>query len=422
MKRRAIFAAIAVFVTSIVSIPTAFAAPQYSFTSAGASGQNGPTQAQIDSAYSGTSLAGLVTINTQGIQEWSVPATGEYWLEFAGASGGFTPNANGGKGRIIKVKVNLTAGHLLKILVGQEGGRSAFTTGYAGGGGGGTYIYNATTSSYIGVAGGGGGAAQGDTNYVSSQAGVDATTYNTTSGAQGSSYSGSYSIGGAGGTNGAAGAVSGGASGAGINGNGGTGSYGGAGGVRFLSGGSGGANGVYNPSLTTMTLNVGGGFGGGGGASLYSSYEANGGGGGGYSGGGGGGTRVGAGGGGGNYFTGTYVSSALNTGNGYVTIKSTAAPTVSLSIAGSVKEITKGQSILLTATVDDTVKITFYANGKRIPNCIGMSANSGNVTCNWKPTQQSAISVYSIISQGGVEVARSSSLVVLSKRRTGTRS
>jgi len=48
------------------------------FTNAGATGRLGPTQSQIDSTYAGTDLAGEVTINTQGIQEWTVPATGTY--------------------------------------------------------------------------------------------------------------------------------------------------------------------------------------------------------------------------------------------------------------------------------------------------------------------------------------------------------
>ena len=44
----------------------------YTFTNAGATGREGPTQAQVNASYAGTNLAGLVTINTQGIQEWTV--------------------------------------------------------------------------------------------------------------------------------------------------------------------------------------------------------------------------------------------------------------------------------------------------------------------------------------------------------------
>ena len=50
----------------------------YTFTNCAATGRSGPTQTQVNAAYSGTSLAGAVTINTQGIQEWTVPVTGNY--------------------------------------------------------------------------------------------------------------------------------------------------------------------------------------------------------------------------------------------------------------------------------------------------------------------------------------------------------
>ena len=53
----------------------------YTFTNAGATGPTGPTQAQITTAYQSTNLAGQVTINTQGIQEWVVPSTGQYEIE-----------------------------------------------------------------------------------------------------------------------------------------------------------------------------------------------------------------------------------------------------------------------------------------------------------------------------------------------------
>ena len=415
MKRIAL--AIVLAATSLIfESPASYAAPLYSFSNASASGVNGPTQAQVNTAYSGTSLAGLVTINTQGIQEWVVPASGDYWIELAGASGGYTPSALGGKGRRFKIKVALISGQRLKILVGQEGGRLYFSTGYAGGGGGGTYLYNATTSSYIAAAGGGGGAGQGNSSYVYTKVGVDAADYSSTSGTSGST--GEWGSPGAGGTGGTAGAAgSSGSAGAGVNSDGVKGSYGGNYGLKFLSGGTGGTN--Y--ASTTSTTNVEGGFGGGAGAGINASYEAVGGGGGGYSGGGGGAGRVSAAGGGGNYYTGTYASSSTNTGNGFLTIQLAVPPTVSLSIAGSVTQVSKGQSINLTATVDDTVKITFYADGKRIPKCIGLSAVAGTVTCNWKPTQQKPITVYSIISQGGVEVAKSVPFVVTAIRRTGTR-
>ena len=55
------------------------------FTNAGATGRFGPTQTQVDAAYAGTDLDGRVTINTQGIQEWTVPFSGIYSIEAWGA-------------------------------------------------------------------------------------------------------------------------------------------------------------------------------------------------------------------------------------------------------------------------------------------------------------------------------------------------
>ena len=62
----------------------------YTFTSASATGSVGPTQAQLNSAYASTNLNGLV-VSAAGIQTWTVPATGVYAIDVAGASGGGVP-------------------------------------------------------------------------------------------------------------------------------------------------------------------------------------------------------------------------------------------------------------------------------------------------------------------------------------------
>lgn len=91
----------------------------YTFSNCGATGQFGPTQGQATSAYTSTTLAGLVTINTQGIQEWTVPSTATYRIEARGAQGG--GNNQYGKGAKIVGDVALTAGSVIKIVVGQSG-------------------------------------------------------------------------------------------------------------------------------------------------------------------------------------------------------------------------------------------------------------------------------------------------------------
>ena len=84
------------FITLSVS-----ASVDYNFTNAGATGREGPSQAQINTAYAGTGLANSVTINTQGIQEWTVPTNGDYLIQAWGAEGGSANNTNGGKGAFV---------------------------------------------------------------------------------------------------------------------------------------------------------------------------------------------------------------------------------------------------------------------------------------------------------------------------------
>lgn len=123
------------------------------FTTCGATGMNGPTQGQVDTEYTGTDLDGQVTINTQGIQEWTVPFTGTFTFEVAGAQGGPYVNSPG-HGAIMKADIDLTAGQVLKILVGQRGAGSAtYPHGFAGGGG--SFVALSDNTPLI-VAGGGG--------------------------------------------------------------------------------------------------------------------------------------------------------------------------------------------------------------------------------------------------------------------------
>jgi len=280
----------------------------WNFTSAGASGRFGPTQAQVDANYSGTMLAGKVTINTQGIQEWTLPATGTYSIEVWGAQGGSTGNKTGGKGARMKGAFSLTKGKTLKILVGQQGGvyaksASSITTG----GGGGTFVVDNNTP--LIVAGGGGGSHHASSFYSSN--GHNAVTQNY----------GTTSIGGTGSVNGLGGASPGsfaGGGGGGFSGNGASSSSGqDRRGHSFVNGGVGGL-GTQHTSTSVSSV---GGFGGGGGG--WVNNETRPGGGGGYSGGDGSDYQSPeAGGGGGSYNAGTNQSNTAgaNSGHGKVTI------------------------------------------------------------------------------------------------------
>jgi hypothetical protein len=250
-----------------------------------------------------------------GIQYWTVPATGIYNFTLAGA-GVTNPQClytiKTSYGIVMTANYTLARGHVIAILVGQQGLFDSAQSQSACGGCGATFIYNNSTATLLFVAGGAGGV--GAQNRSASGENATLSTTGATAiidlyGAQGAG-----GIGPSGGTgeNRSTG-------GAGYSGNGGqnTGGIigtvpqsfinGGAGGVYTSGGETGAAAGTFN-----------GGFGGGG----YGSAGA-GGGGGGY-GGGGGARRDSAGssgGGGGSYdITGAYSGSATNTGQGYVTV------------------------------------------------------------------------------------------------------
>lgn len=275
-------------------------AQTYTFTNAGATGINGPTQAQVTTAYGATTLSGSVTV-TGGIQNWSVPVSGLYKIEVFGAKGYGT---NAGRGAYMSGEFNLIAMDQLKILVGQQGGCCVASGTQQYGGGGGSFVVKASGNVPMIVAGGGGGA-NGNAALVPSADAATATGGNA----------GTGSGNGAGGTNGSGGGgINSAGGGGGFTGDGGA-TAGDPGGFSFLNGGVGG---------TALTSSGGwGGFGGGGGANSWDNRR--GGGGGGYSGGGGAGSSTGAaevGGGGGSYNSGNNQTNTagLGTGHGSVII------------------------------------------------------------------------------------------------------
>jgi hypothetical protein len=142
--------------------------PLYSFTShtftnAGATGRLGPTLYQLTSAYtpSWTDNTNYLNVTTQGIQEWTVPQTGTYEIEVAGARGGNSlinsTEGSGGKGGWTKGRQNLTRNTVLKLIVGQAGQDGGSSPTYAGGGGGASWVLSSNLGILYAVAGGGGG-------------------------------------------------------------------------------------------------------------------------------------------------------------------------------------------------------------------------------------------------------------------------
>ncbi|SVB81408.1 uncharacterized protein METZ01_LOCUS234262, partial [marine metagenome] len=264
-----------------VLLPTiALTQTTLTFTNAASTGQFGPNQTQVNAAYDGTTLDDAVTINTEGIQEWTVPATGVYTIEVWGAQGGNNGWYTGGKGARMKGDFTLSANDVLKFVVGQQGYTSDT---YRAGGGGGSFVWIDDGALLI-VAGGGGGG--GGASNDSDEHGTTGTAGKAGQSTVTSSYPG-----GSGGTSG----------GGGGDGYGGNGANHAGGGAGWISDGEG-----SYPGRTKYYFygggNYQGGYGGGGGIN-----NSGAGGGGGYSGGGGSGWAYGSpnsnapGGGGGSY-------------------------------------------------------------------------------------------------------------------------
>jgi Secretion system C-terminal sorting domain len=368
----------------LVSVQLLTAQTTYTFTNCSATGPNGPTQGQVTAAYASTTLAGLVTINTQGVQEWTVPGTANYRIETRGAQGG----CGGGMGAKIVGDFTLTQGQVILVVVGQTGLSAPASVG--NGGGGGSYAVLSPNTALC-IAGGGGGTGHNCSN----------GSYTNISGTTGTSgLIGQYGNAGAGGTSGSGGGYStttgngigNGGGGGGFNGNGG--SLGNAfGGYSFLNGSAGGSS--------------TGGFGGGGGSNLFiygcGSSPHGGSGGGGYSGGGGGGNNCnGAAGGGGSYNNGTNQSNtaAYNSGMGQVIITSLCVIpviTVSASLAtvcvGSPTTLTAsggttyawmpgnltGASVVVSPTATTTYTVTGSSSGCSATATITITVNTGSL-------------------------------------------
>ena len=109
------------------------------------------------SHYKGQDHEGQVKL-FKGIQQWTVPYTGQYRIEAVGAAGGYSQKYNDshyrGRGARIVGTFNLSKDEQIQIIVGQEGGIKRNDSN--SGGGGGTFAVRGSNTSLI-VAGGGGG-------------------------------------------------------------------------------------------------------------------------------------------------------------------------------------------------------------------------------------------------------------------------
>jgi hypothetical protein len=358
-------------VTSLYSFTT------HTFTNAGAVGRTGPIISQVRSAYSLATWAqnaSYLNMTTQGIQEWTVPATDSYTITVAGAAGG--NSGTPGKGALMSGTFSLTKDMVLAILVGQQGGVK--TVGCNSGGGGGTFVWNKNSTSQPLIVAGGGGGGGGGCGTIGSNG------QNSTNGGQGTFATSSSTAGsnGNGATPGGSGWLTNGTSGLDGNNSGST---------RPLGGGLGGA--------AVASYSIGdGGFGGGASASGQGCSNGGPGGGGGYSGGAGPAVNAvcGNSGGGGSYNRGTNQTNTAgaNTGHGYVTITVTSANTGTGTGTGTVG-LTNYNAITATSAVAFSY-IAMPGGSRTLLNYLqsfGVSGSSSNTgSGNWVSSYSGDIS------------------------------
>ena len=365
--------------------------------------------------------------DSTAICTWTIPSDAsaiDYLLVAGGGSGGSRHAGGGGAGGMLTgTGVSLSGITSLNITVGS-GGASVVPSGlnYAVGLNGGNSIIakniGSGTFTTVTATGGGGGEAGGVGTPTGGGSGGGAQSATTSTfiagqgnrGGPGGYLSGYYSAGGGGG----AGAV-------------------GADAVTF-SGGNGGQGAIWISDFTTTTAtslsltqtNQTSGnqvyFAGGGGGSTTGTTVGNG-----ALGGGGdavlgnntavSGTANSGGGGGGSGCCNGGSSGAG--GSGVAIVRYVANAGLVISTSGSI--IYRASTpIVASANIDG--KVSFYANGRIIPNCRNLLTTSRTVTCNWKPSLHGTINLTASITSTTFSAYKASSkTTAMTAKRTGNR-
>nr|MCU0361534.1 glycine-rich protein [Bacteroidia bacterium] len=322
---------------------------------------------------------------TGTIQQFTVPScVSTITMEAWGAQGGSLLNFPGGQGAYMSGVFTVTAGQVLRILVGGQGGDLQTTAGSsATGGGGGSFValINGTNTPVPWLVAGGGGGRRGITSGVAANAqGVTGT-----SGQLATTSSGAAGINGNGGQSGEPSGQGTGGPGGGFFTNGGpSGTNGGTPGFAFVNGGA------QAPTCSPFTSGTAsfGGFGGGGAGAWC--FRGTPGGGGGYSG-GASGINDNAGGGGGSFNAGTnqnniagnragngqvrftynLIGNAINAGASTSSVCIGASPT--LTASGMVSYTWSTGSNANSIVVTPSVTTSYTASGTNTANCISLS-------------------------------------------------
>jgi hypothetical protein len=96
--------------------------------------------------------------------------------------------------------------------------------------------------------------------------------------------------------------------------------------------------------------------------------------------------------------------------------------TVSLSLPGGVTTASKGQFTTITATLDQDGRISFTADGKKLPGCTNLIASGASKTCRWKPATRKQVNLSArLVPTNSAYSTTSAALSVLVISRTGAR-
>ena len=142
-----------------LGLPPIYSFTSFTFTTAGQTGQEGPTLQNLQSSYSAaswTQSTANLTIGTyRGYQDWTVPVTGTYEFTVSGAPGRpGTSGAVGGGGAIVRGRVQLTRGEIITIAVGQRGQVPGNNSNWPASSGA-SWVVRKSTNTPLFVAGGG---------------------------------------------------------------------------------------------------------------------------------------------------------------------------------------------------------------------------------------------------------------------------
>lgn len=302
-----------------------------------------------------TSGVTLLTFTTTGDCTWDIPTGVRYLNVFVvgagGGGGGSYDNGAGGGGGggqvVAQTIVDIGNADTATITVGTGGtagygARTAAPYEYDGLAGGNSVILFGTDSI---TALGGGGGSKSRNDVLNRTVGTPGNAATATTAAQGGALGGASAgnYGGGGGGSQAAGITKNGGNGTSSNFSGSATTY-----------GTGGAGGNAQTASTGATGTANRGNGGGGASSIASSNGSGG---------------------------------AGGSGIVYIKYATTGATISQISVSGIVN---KGNTSTLTATLNSVGKVRFFANGKRIPNCLSVATSGSGPTytasCNWKAT------------------------------------